>query len=146
MSDVSRHQAHVDAWLGRVASPSVSTQRLAQLLEEAIGAIWARAQLLLGDPAMEAITVRVALHAKRRFPVLSPLEVTSGGVSCLALRHTPPALAEELREALRSMVVELLVVLGSLTAGVLTPALHEELDRVPTRMAPASTTSRPRPA
>jgi hypothetical protein len=38
--------------------------------------------------------------------------------------------AIELREAIRFVLVELLTVLGNLTAEILTPALHAEISRV----------------
>lgn len=64
-------------------------------------------------------------------PSLSTLRVAGGGIDCGELRrrlgrHDRHLLAE----GLRYVLVELLTVIGSLTAEILTPALHDALSKV----------------
>lgn len=142
------HQQHVDAWVARVAA-GAPAHRLAQLLEEATAALWSRAVRTLGDVTLAAIADRVLHQAKRRFPVLGPIVVSVDGISCDPLRRDlRDGCEDELRGALRFVLVELLTVLGSLTGEVLTAPLHDELDRVATNghgAALRTTSDPPRP-
>lgn len=124
------HQQHVDAWVARVAA-GASAHRLAQLLDDALAALWSRAVRTLGDVTLAAIADRVVHQAKRRFPVLGLVVVSVDGISCGELRRDlREGCEDELRAALRFLLVELLTVLGTLTGEVLSAPLHDELDRV----------------
>jgi hypothetical protein len=120
------HTAAVDSWLHGAAS--LSTPELLAFFEQAVGALWRRAQRPLGEVTLSAIADRVLHTARERYPVLEPLTVERDAIRFEALRAGSDRLqAKALLEAMRFVVVELLTVLGSLTAQVLTPALHSEL-------------------
>jgi hypothetical protein len=131
MPDDGSHERCVDAWLARVAS-GVDRDAHVDLLEAALAALWARANVTLGEVTLTAIVDRVLYNAGERFPALASLELDdTGEISCEGLRAAPEeAPADTLREAMRFALVELLTVLGNLTADILTPELHAELAKV----------------
>ena len=129
--DEGEHGACVDAWLERAAG-GLSPERLLELFEAAFAVLWARTSTPLGEVTMTAIAERVLYNASEKFPMFSSLEVDpSSGIHCGELRdRIGSARSTELIEGLRFMLVELLTVLGNLTAEILTPELHSELSRV----------------
>jgi hypothetical protein len=131
MPDGGSHERCVDAWLGRVAN-GVDREAHVDLLEAALAALWARANVTLGEVTLTAIVDRVLYNAGEQFPALASLELTeTGEISCEALRAAPEnAPVDTLREGMRFALVELLTVLGNLTADILTPELHAELAKV----------------
>jgi hypothetical protein len=134
MSSDTIHSACVDAWLARAAT-GLDREALVGLFEAALGALWARANVTLGDVTLTAIVDRVLYNARERFPGLSSLELgESGGVVFDALRGAHnSSTAEKLHEGIRFTLVELLTVLGNLTADILTPELHAELSKIGAR-------------
>jgi hypothetical protein len=124
MTDEATHHAVVASWLGRVpANPAA----LLQAFDAAFAALWQRSRLTLGDVTMTAIVDRVLHVAGTRFPILDALELADGG-----LRWSAPAPQlgyDRLKEAIEFVLVELLTVLGNLTAEIITRALHAELAR-----------------
>ena len=126
-----RHAACVDAWLGRSAK-SLSAEALLGLFEAALGALWARTSTPLGEVTLTAIAERVLYDASERFPLFATLKVEpSEGIQCRELRARIDSVsAAGLRDAIRFVLVELLTVLGNLTAEILTPELHAELSSV----------------
>jgi hypothetical protein len=72
-------------------------------------------------------------------PVLSALHLRGNGISTHELREMAGSLREdELAEALQCVLVGFLALLGTLTADILTPALHAELGGLGPDEAPAS--------
>jgi hypothetical protein len=123
----------VDVWLKRVApnSHSLTADRLIQLFERALYAVWREAFEPLGEVTLTAIATRVLFMSKERFPELSGLSIKADGISLDALRERASTLsAHELSEPLCFLLTELLRVLGHLTANVLTPWLYSELSKV----------------
>jgi hypothetical protein len=124
------HIGCVNAWMDRGAG-GLPPERLVQAFEEAFGALWRRAHQTLGDVTLTAILDRVLCNGAERFPILSELRIEATGLDCRELRknaHGAPP--NELADAIRFVLVEFLRVLGSLTANILTPALHAELSMV----------------
>lgn len=130
-TDDHEHAACVDAWLERSAR-GLAPEILLGLLEAALGALWARTTTTLGDVTLTAIAERVLYSASEKFPLLSSLEVAvPGGIQCRGLRAQIGSVrAAELLEGIRFVLVELLTVLGNLTAEILTSELHAELGAV----------------
>jgi hypothetical protein len=131
MLDGGRHAACVDAWLGRSAK-GLSPEALLRLFEAALGALWFRTKTTLGEVTLTAIAERVLHNASEKYSLLWSLQVEStAGIQCRELRErigsVQPA---ELEEAMRVVLVELLTVLGNLTAEILTPELHLEIHNV----------------
>jgi hypothetical protein len=126
-SEQPDHIAAVDTWLETAASQP--TAQLLDLFERAVAAIWRRAQRALGEVTLTAIADRVLHVSRERHPLLSRVEVERGVVRADALRAGGPT-RDEVLAAMRFLLVEWLTVLGSLTAEILTPALHAELATV----------------
>jgi hypothetical protein len=133
-SDESAHGDCVRAWMR--AAQGMSPEQLAKAFEHAFAALWERAQRTLGDVTLRAIVDRVVHSASERFPVLASLRVEeSTGLQCEGLREQARRIASPLEPAIEYVLVEFLRILGSLTAEVLTPALHAVLSRVTAELA-----------
>ncbi len=126
-SEQPDHNAAVEAWLETVASQP--TAELLDLFERAVAAIGRRAQRALGEITLTAIADRVMHLACERHPVLSGVKIERGVMRLDALRGNGPTHAD-IVAAMHFVLVEWLRVLGSLTAEILTPALHAELATV----------------
>ncbi len=124
------HIGCVNAWMDRGAR-GLPPDGLVQAFEEAFGALWRRAHQTLGDVTLTAILDRVLCNGAERFPILSKLTIDATGLDCRELRKNvhgaPPNV---LADAIGFVLVEFLRVLGTLTANILTPALHAELSMV----------------
>lgn len=128
---VPDHAALVDAWLKRSAK-DLSSEDLLRLFEAALGALWARAKLTLGEVTLTAIAERVLHNTSETFPLFSSLKVEpTGGIPFRQLRERIISVrGAELMAGIRFVLVEFLTVLGNLTAEILTPELHSELSNV----------------
>jgi hypothetical protein len=126
--DEADHAGYVDAWLD-VAAKTPAPAQLITLFEQALGALWRRTEVTLGEVTLTAIVDRVLYTASEQYPFLSTLTVDRAGISFDGLR-SQGAHDTNLREALRLVLVEFLTVLGHLTDEILTPVLHAELSRV----------------
>lgn len=116
--DANEHAARVDAWLRPAKRLPSETVRHA--FDRAFDALCARARVALGDVTVSAINDRVIESTQARFPWFWPST------------DVPPG---ALRKAVRFVLVEFLSVVGHLTGGILTRALHETLWRVPLSVA-----------
>jgi len=127
MVDGGEHAKCVDTWLDEAAR-GLTPPALRRLLEVAFGALWTRTMTTLGEVTLTAIGERVLYTAAERFPVLSSLQVVpTRGIELRGAEPQAPPSESELREGMRFLLVELLTVLGSLTAEILTPELHAQL-------------------
>jgi hypothetical protein len=126
--DETDHSGYVDAWLDATAKTAAPAQ-LITLFEQALGALWRRTEVTLGEVTLTAIVDRVLYTASEQYPFLSTLTVERAGISFDGLRSQGGDVTN-LREALRLVLVEFLTVLGHLTDEILTPVLHAELSRV----------------
>jgi hypothetical protein len=130
MVDAREHGACVDAWLERAAS-RLPSDKLLLVLDQGFAALWGRAHQTLGDVTLMAIVDRVLYVAAEQYPFLSPLKVEPAGLSCRELQQQAGNLRrDELAQAVRFVLVEFLTVLGTLTAEILSPALHAELQKI----------------
>lgn len=127
MVDDNDHGACVEAWMERAAK-GLPPARMLQAFERGFAALWRRAHRTLGDVTLAAILNRVLFNAAQQHPILSALELGATGLQCQALRERAESLRDdELAEGIRFVLVELLTILGNLTADILTPSLHAEL-------------------
>ncbi|MEA2700979.1 MAG: hypothetical protein QOI66_5250 [Myxococcales bacterium] len=131
LRDEGQHAACVTDWLAQAAT-NPSPKVLLRLFEAALGALWTRAAVTLGEVTLTAIAERVLHNAAENFPGLSSLSVeATGGISFQEFRERTSAWQDpDLARAIRFVLVEFLTVLGTLTAEILTPELHAELLRV----------------
>lgn len=129
MRDHARHARIVDAWLGREAVELTSEQLLV-LVAAGLDAVWGRTRVTIGEVTLVAIAERVLHDVSARFPAFASLMVEADGfVFRELLAHATTLRESEAREGGRFLVVELLTVLGNLTAEILTPDLHARLGR-----------------
>lgn len=123
----SEHRLTVDAWCARL--PGSSIEALIQAFEGAFAALWQRSCLTLGEVTLAAIVERALHNATEQFPMLGSVELGPSGLRCENLRSQAGLRRDEVSAAIRLVLVEFLTVLGSLTAEILTPALHAELSK-----------------
>jgi hypothetical protein len=120
----------VNGWAERAAS-GLPPEQVLQVFEEALGALWQRAHLTLGDVTLTAILDRVLYDAATQFPELATARVGSAGLQCDELRAQAGGLDPvRLLEASKFVLVEFLAVLGKLVAEILSPGLHAELAKI----------------
>ncbi len=132
MTDQAEHSERVDAWMRRAGATDLPADQLVGAFEEASGALLQRALVTLGEVTLAAMLDRVLCTAAEQFPFLASVEVHATGLGCGALREGANALPrDQLIAAIRFVLVEILTVIGSLTAEILSPALHAALSRVP---------------
>ncbi len=127
----AHHEDSVEAWLERAAR-DCATGPLLQLFEAALAALWAHTETTLGEVTLTAIAERVLFNAAERFPFFAAVTVEPElGIQLRGLRAQLRTLhAAQLREGIRWVLVELLTVIGNLTAELLTPELQAALSHV----------------
>lgn len=144
--DEPSHEAVVDAWLARSVDHD-SSVGIMRLFHAALDAVWNRAVTILGPVTLTAIAERVLHNATERYSFLSVIDRRSnsdrrsGGDARWMERlyerlGTVPRAA--LIEGLRFGLIELLTVIGALTAEVLRGDLHAALEAVTTPPGPRS--------
>lgn len=123
------HAAHVDAWMAEAAHGLNREQQL-ELFQRAMAALLQRARPTLGDVTLTAILDRVVHVAAGEHAFLALLRIDDTGLRFEGLRAGAAQLSpNEVAAAMRTVVVGFLTLLGSLTADILTPALHLALAR-----------------
>jgi hypothetical protein len=136
MADDYDHGACVDAWMDRVTRDS-PPERLIREFEHGFAALWRRAQQTLGDVTLTAILERVLYTSAERFPVLASLKIEATGIQSHGLHERAESMHhDELAQGIRFVLVEFLTVIGTLTAEILTPALHAELSKAREERSP----------
>ena len=129
--------ASVDQWLDR-QSRGLPALQCAQLFGHATTALCNRAHVTLGDVTLAAISDRVTAAAGERFAFMKGIALWGGdGTAWDGLHARAETLGrKDVLAAARFVLVELITVLDRLTAGILTPALRLELDKVRKPRAP----------
>ena len=121
----------VDGWLERVG-PQVSAKSLLFCFEQAMDALWAQAQSVLGEIMLGAIGERVLRNATERYAFLATLKLGKSGITSVDLDDRALTLAgPKLREGLRFTLIEFLTVTGALTGDILSPPMEAELLKLP---------------
>ena len=129
MADDSVHIKYVREWMKHASR--LSPDELAELFEKAMSALWQRTYSALGDITVAAIVDRVLYNATEKYSILGSLKLGAKGIDFTEFLEQAGSLHDgELREAIQFVLVELLTVVGNLTAEILTPALHSELSSV----------------
>jgi hypothetical protein len=123
------HGAAVDTWIKHVIE-NADAADLVELFRVAIETLWMRAVTTLGSVTLIAIAERVLATATRKHSFLSAINPRPNGDARWKqqlrdrLAQVP---RQELIEGLRFGFVELLTVIGRLTAEILSPELHAAL-------------------
>lgn len=130
MIDDPDHSACVDIWMKHVIT-GLPPGRALQTFAHAFNALWLRAHRTLGEVTLTAIVDRVLYTAAGSFPFLAGFQVGANGL-CAAddLGFVHGLQEKQVTSAIRFVLVEFLTVLGSLTAEILSPALHAELSKL----------------
>jgi hypothetical protein len=129
MAENSVHSHCVSEWMKHASA--IQPDALAKLFEKAFTALWRRTHSTLGDITGAAIVDRVLHNAKEEHPILGFVKLDSNGVDFTEFRERAGSTSHrELTDAIRFVLVELLTVVGALTAEILTPALHSELSKI----------------
>lgn len=133
------HVKMVDTWEKKNTS-GLAFEIKTQLFIKAIQAVEQRTLMTLSNVTLSAILDRVLNQSTDRFPILTEVRIGIDGLNFEELlnksKHTKP---EELLEALRFVLIELISVLGSITADILTTALQKELTKVTSNSQKSST-------
>lgn len=145
-SNEPSHEAVVDAWLARSVDHDSSVE-IVRLFRAALDAIWNSAVTVLGPVTLTAIAERVLQGATERYPFLGAIDRRSShdasGIERLYERlGTTPRAA--LIEGLRFGLIELLTIIGALTAEVLRAELHRTLEAVTATSDPKLSVDIPR--
>jgi len=121
------HARFVERWLEE-RDPTGTSPHVVELFEQAFAAIWARVQPRIGEVTLMAVADRVLFEGRERHRCVAVASVEPTGIRLAGLRAC--ACGHVVRRVeLSFLLVEFLRILGTLTAEVLTPALHEELSR-----------------
>ncbi len=123
------HAQVVADWEAKNARNLSSVQRV-QLFEKAIKAIESRTCETLSRVTMSAILDRVLHLSLEKFPVLSEASVESLTLNFEKIHLKKNFRADEMIEAQRFLLIELLSVLSRITANILAEPLHKELSGV----------------
>lgn len=138
LDGADEHTGCVDAWLLRLA-PVEGPAALIDLVDGLVTALWVKTATTLGVVTLTAIAERVLHNTAEKFPLFS--SVTVDPTRGIRLRELHELVGDghrgEVLAATRFLLIELLTVLGNLTAGILTRELHKEVERAPPRRPPA---------
>ena len=121
------HSDLIEDW-EKKNTEGLSSDQHVRLLEKAIRAIELRAGITLSVVTLTLILDRVLHESQDKFPLLAEASIESNSLSFEKLHHLHKP--EELLVPLRYLLVELLTVLGRITADILTTPLHKELLKV----------------
>jgi hypothetical protein len=133
------HAAVVELWCKRLTEHGSSVE-IANMFGVTVEALWGRAVTTLGVVTLTAIAERVLSTATGRYPFLSALNARpNGNARWRQQAHERLALVprSQLLEGFRFAVLELLAVIGRLTAEILSEELHAAVTEIAT--GPAST-------
>jgi hypothetical protein len=137
--DESRpHSKQVDDWIKQNAG-GLPAEKLVVIFGEAILAIQKRAGMTLSEVTLSAIFDRVLYTSQQKFTLLSKVKIESKGIVLDALLDQAIDLErDEITGAFRFFLIELLTLLGNLTADILTKPLYRELFKVTAKSVHAS--------
>jgi hypothetical protein len=121
------HSKQVAIWESESAK-GVSASNRVKLFVDAIKAIERRSLATLSNVTMMVVEDRAVHESKTKFPVLSELKIGYDGIDFTELLKSNNGNQSELIcNALRFLLIELLNVVGNITADILTAPLHQEL-------------------
>jgi hypothetical protein len=127
-----RHIAAVDAWLERSIDHDSSVE-IVELFRAAVEAIWSAVVTTLGPVTLTAVAERVLARAAAQHAFLATINTHVNGDRrsmkqlCECLAGVPRS---ELIDGLRFGLIELITVIGRLSAEILSDELHATLSQV----------------
>ncbi len=124
-----QHAIQVDAWIEKSVN-GLSQAAQAQIFKDAVEVIEKRILATLSAITWNAILDRALIRSAQSFPLLSGIKIQLGGISIDGLLlNLQDQKANQVIEAFRFLLIEILTIVGNLTAGVLTEPLYRELFR-----------------
>ncbi len=123
-------EEQIDAWLEQ-ATKNLPAKKIVAVFSHALKALSRKASRSLNQLTLMAIVNRVLFQCKDKFPLLQNLKVDSTGINFDQYQfQLEQADAEELKESFRYLFVELLSILGDLTADVITSGIEENSEAI----------------
>ena len=130
------HAKQVEIWEKQSAC-NLSLKDRIYLFEKAIHAIEKRTLMTLSSVTLRVVLDRVLHQCKEKFPQLVEIQLESESLNFDDfLFNVQNKGSDEAIEALRYLLVELLSILGGLTADILTDPLHKALFEVTSKIDP----------
>jgi hypothetical protein len=123
---VDTHRNFISDWERQTADGLTPLEHL-HLLERAIHAIEARSSKTISVITQKVILDRVLHQGIEYYPFLEAVTIDGSIFNFRALTSQKNHPTHEIIEALRFLLVELLTVLGRITADILTGPLHREI-------------------
>lgn len=121
----------VELWEIKVTQGLNDSQK-AQLFCKAIFAVEERTLKTLSSVTLEVVLDRALHQCKKKYAFMSLVKIESKGLNFNELLNSEHFRnpTENLVEALRSLLIEILTVLGNITGGILSGSLYNELNKV----------------
>lgn len=120
------HSKSVEDWENKAAKGLTPDQHVL-LLEKAISAVEVRACVTLSSVTLMVVLERVLQKCCNDFPILSTVVLDPHFLSFEELHNNENYNSDDISQALRFLLLELLRVLGRITAEILTVPLHNQL-------------------
>jgi len=134
---IDAHEKQVRIWETENAK-GLSKEQLVPLFAKAILAVEKRSLVTLSSVTVMVVADRAIHESKEKHPILANIKIDPNGMDFSELlKMNNSQVAEEACDALRYLLMEYLMVLGNITAQILTTALHRELMMVTGEGAPA---------
>jgi len=127
----SLHSLQVDAWIQRTTK-GVPPERLSVFFGYAMHALWRRSSVTLNDVTLMVIFDRALIICQEEHPLLDLVKLDAVGVNLDELKQGRQYSATQLHQAFRCLIIEIITIVGSLTAEILTAPLYNELSLVTT--------------
>lgn len=123
-------EEQIDAWLEQ-ATRDLPSKKIVAVFSHVLKSLSRKASRSLNQLTLMAIVNRVLYQCKDKFPLLQELKVDSNGINFdqnqYQLEQADP---DELKESFRYLFIELLSVLGDLTADVITSELEDNSEAI----------------
>lgn len=123
------HAKLIDDWEKAVATKIKQEQHI-KLIEKAIKVVEARSLHTLSSITYSVIVDRVIHQSSKKYPLLLKTNLKSGSFNFKEVHQDNSHSRQMVLEALRFLLLELLRILGRITAEILTTPLHQEILKV----------------
>lgn len=124
------HRELVERWISQNLQ-SLSPEQKADFFEQGFDVIIRRTLKTLSSVTLQVVLDRVLIQSREKFPLLADLSLEATTLKFELLRGNLKSYrSETVIEALSHLLEELLGVIGTLTAEILTEPLHKELQEL----------------
>lgn len=121
------HRELVELWISQNFQ-NLSPDQRAEFFESAFEVIIRRTLKTLSSVTLQVVLDRVLFQGREKFPLLSDVKIEAAAFKFEPLiRNLKIYSSDTVTDALSYLLIELLGVIGTLTADILTEPLHKEL-------------------